>query len=186
MTGRNGSSTYSVPANQATYLGSIFVDGSAGQVSCHLSYGQSRKWGVWNAYNQRPICLKGGDGTATWTYNGTNARAARNDTNNKLTVFCGLQQMPIYCTNADFCDVATLGEADNAIGFNSSTVVSGRAGVFTNASAVTLSATLVSEAIQNTPLLGIMNVFALEQTNGATITFYGTERFFCLTAKWLG
>jgi len=49
---RNSSTTYSVGANLATYVGSILIDGSAGQVTCHTSYGQSRKWSVWNAYNR--------------------------------------------------------------------------------------------------------------------------------------
>lgn len=55
MTGRNSSNTYTIPANQATYLGSIFIDGTAGQITLHRSYGQSRKWAIWNAYNRVPI-----------------------------------------------------------------------------------------------------------------------------------
>ena len=44
MTGRNGSTTYTIAANRGTYLGSIFIDGTAGQCTCHVSFGQSRKW----------------------------------------------------------------------------------------------------------------------------------------------
>jgi hypothetical protein len=65
MSARNGTTTYSVGANLATYLGSIFIDGTAGQVTCHMSWGQSRKWGVWNAFNRQPLDLKTGDSTAS-------------------------------------------------------------------------------------------------------------------------
>jgi putative ABC transport system permease protein len=34
------------------------MDGTNGQVTCHRSFGQSRKWGLWNAYNRRPLYLK--------------------------------------------------------------------------------------------------------------------------------
>jgi hypothetical protein len=43
MTGRNGSTTYSIGANLATYVGSIFMDGSNGQVTCHRAWGQSQQ-----------------------------------------------------------------------------------------------------------------------------------------------
>src|SRR5208283_3530529 len=40
----NGGTTYaSIPAGQATYLGSLAIDSVAGQTSCYVSYGQSRK-----------------------------------------------------------------------------------------------------------------------------------------------
>src|SRR6185369_459996 len=38
-------------------------DSSAGQVTCHRAWGQSRKWGVWSAYNRQPLYLKAGDST---------------------------------------------------------------------------------------------------------------------------
>jgi hypothetical protein len=61
----NGATTYSaVPANRATYLGSLSIDSVAGQVSCLLAFGQSRKWGVWNAYNRKRVLLQAGDSTA--------------------------------------------------------------------------------------------------------------------------
>ncbi|HDA7274793.1 TPA: hypothetical protein O5T84_002923, partial [Staphylococcus aureus] len=70
MSARNGSTTYNVGANLATYLGSILIDGSAGQLTCHTAFGQSRKWGVWNAYNQQQIFLIAG-ATGDYTSNTT-------------------------------------------------------------------------------------------------------------------
>jgi hypothetical protein len=40
MTARNGATTYSVDARKATYVGSMFMDGSAGQVTCHRNWGR--------------------------------------------------------------------------------------------------------------------------------------------------
>jgi len=53
----DGTTTTTVSANQATYVGTMYVDGTNGQVSCLSSYGQNRKWGIWNAYNRVPIML---------------------------------------------------------------------------------------------------------------------------------
>jgi hypothetical protein len=92
MTARNGATTYAVNANQRIYVGSLFIDGTNGQVSCHRTYGPSRKWGIWNVYNRVPIILQAGDSTASWTYNTNAWRASNNDANNSLTVFTGLAE----------------------------------------------------------------------------------------------
>jgi hypothetical protein len=68
---RDGATTHNIGANLATYLGWIYIDATAGQVTCHRSYGQSRKWGIWNAFNRRRLYLKAGDSTATWVVAGT-------------------------------------------------------------------------------------------------------------------
>src|SRR6185437_6820885 len=65
--GYNGLSSFTIPASQCTYVGSVSIDTTAGQVSAFRSYGQNRKFGVWNAYNRQPILLKAGDSTTSWT-----------------------------------------------------------------------------------------------------------------------
>jgi hypothetical protein len=95
MTARNGSTTYTVGANLGTYLGSIFIDGTAGQITCHNTYRQSAKWGIWNAYNRVPIILKAGDTTAGWTIGGGGSgafRALNGLAANSLTTFSGLPE----------------------------------------------------------------------------------------------
>jgi len=47
--------------NQGIYLGSIYMDTTPGQVSGHRTYGQARKWGIFNAYNRVPVFLQAGD-----------------------------------------------------------------------------------------------------------------------------
>lgn len=125
ITGRNGSTTYTIGANLATYLGSLFIDGSNGQVSCLVAYGQSRKWGVWNAYNRVPVYLKAGDGTASWTYTTAAYRQSNNAAANKLTLFSGLAE-DVY----DLLFSASVSNTSSGvpfrvgIGYNSTTVPS--------------------------------------------------------------
>src|SRR6185437_9645268 len=73
-----GTTTATVAANQATYVGTIYMDHTGGQVTCHRAYGQNRKWGIWNAYNRVPVYLKCGDPTASWTYTTATIRASNN------------------------------------------------------------------------------------------------------------
>lgn len=92
ISAKNGLSTFTVPANQGTYVGSLQIDAAAGLVTCNASYGQSRKWGVWNAYNRKPITLRAGDGTASWTYGTNTWRASNGASANSLTIFAGLPE----------------------------------------------------------------------------------------------
>ena len=81
----NGTNTYTIPALQCTYVGSVAVDGTAGQVSAYRTWGQSRKFGVWNAYNRVAIVLNAGDSTASWSYSTNTFRPSNNATTNSLT-----------------------------------------------------------------------------------------------------
>lgn len=57
----NATTTVSVPANQATYLGTIGIDaGSSGSVSAYVNFGPSRVYNIWNRWNQRNITLRAG------------------------------------------------------------------------------------------------------------------------------
>ena len=62
MTARTGASTtVTTPQYEGSYLGTIRIDAAtAGQITAHNSYGPSRVYNVWNAYNQRNIILKAG------------------------------------------------------------------------------------------------------------------------------
>lgn len=198
MTGRNGSTTYTIGASLATYVGSLFIDGTAGQVTCHRGFGQSRKWGIWNAYNRQPIYLRAGDTTANWTYQTNTIRAANGSSNNSLTTFQGLAE-EIYdfeCVQkvaaGPVSSDATV-SGNNGIGFNSTTAMSGqrgRVGLTASSSedtGVVVEGTAVARLSQ-APSLGIDRVTALEtaeNTNG-TMTWYGGEDDMVLSAKWRG
>jgi hypothetical protein len=201
ITGRNGSTTYTIAANLATYLGSIFIDSSNGQVTCHRSTGQSRKWGIWNAYNRAPIQLIEVDPTANWTSNATFTwRQSRADAANVITTFVGL---PEELVTAEFCQRAfeeVLGSSQdtvqNGIGVNStsspsgmngysSTLDTGIAGNIGSGSNMLARHTL-------TPSVGINNLNALEQVtvtasgNSVNCTMYGTSANYRFSAAWRG
>jgi hypothetical protein len=176
---------------EGCYLGSIFMDGTNGQITCHVSYGQSRKWGVWNAYNRKRLYLKAGDATNSWPYNTATIRASNNSSANSLTIFAGLAE-EYY--ELDFVQkgVTTSGNGVvmlAGIGFNSTTVMSGRAGTVGHSDADAsqrVDGMMVAGFLQ-VPSLGIQVVTALETGNGtATSTFHGDEDNMVLSAKWWG
>jgi len=99
MTARNGSNTYSVAANQATYVGTLFIDGTQGQVSCFTTAGQSRKWGIWNAYNRQQINILVADPNSVWSGTSSTWIASHSNTNNVAATVIGLAEESI---SADF------------------------------------------------------------------------------------
>lgn len=192
ITGRNGASTYTIAANHATYLGSIFMDGTNGQLTCHRAWGASRKWGIWNAYNRQPLYLKAGDSTASWTYNSATVRAANGASTNSLTVFTGLAEEWFDLRNHMNAEtaVATANthEFRCGIGWNSTTAFSGRAGFVklnTTADASIIAGNSVGSFIQ-VPALGINVVTALEAASTEALTIYGGEDDMVLSAMWRG
>ena len=194
MTGRNGSTTYSIGANLATYVGSIFMDGTNAQLTCHRAWGASRKWGVWNAYNRQPLYLQAGDATASWTYNTATIRASRDQATNSLTVFQGLPEEFYDLTfeqRVHSVSDTNLAIAQNGIGWNSTTATSGRTGTasFLAAGASAASGGNLVARYPQVPSLGINVVTALENALDAassSMTWFGTEAFMNLSAKWRG
>jgi len=199
ITGRNGATTYTISANLATYVGSIFMDGSNGQISCHRTFGQSRKWGVWNAYNRKPTAMLAGPSTANWSAPAASAiRAANNDSANSLTTFCGLAEELIEIESLRRAFTQTSPGTGNAcsvstgIGVNVTNAYSGSnglqsiAGTTGGAVSDSLDAVFISKHLLN-PTLGINTITACENTNtaGASQTFYGTEASFRLRASYL-
>ncbi len=188
----SASSTVSVAANQATYVGSIFMDGTNSQVSCHASYGQSRKWGLWNAYNRMPLFLQAGDGTASWSYTTASYRPSNNSTANSLSVFVGLAEEAV---KTDFIQrqtvIATSSAivAQSSVGWNSTTAASGTVGysdflVGAAANGINANVTTAANYIL-VPPIGVHVVTALEY-GAVTTTFYGTQTHMKLLAQWKG
>lgn len=198
MTVNNGATTYTVAANQGTYVGSVYVDATAGQVSCYVSWGGSRvtKWGVWNAYNQQRLVLQGGDSSTSWTYATNTWRESNGATADVLTTFTGLAQesVPILFQQEVKISATALTNAEIQIGvgYNSTSSPSGTLGDF----AATLSSSPVVNTVQAAqysapPSLGINNVTPLENvpaTSGVSVvqTFFGTQTKMTITAAWHG
>jgi hypothetical protein len=195
ITGRYGASTTTVSANQGTYVGSIFMDGTNGQVSCHRTFGQSRKWGVWNAYNRRPIMLLAGDATASWTSAPSSWRQSRADATNFAMAFSGLPEEPVEAIFKQYV-TATYGnntnEAQIGIGVNSTTVLSGGIGVVSATDNISGSFSVVANLVADhilLPSLGINQLNMLEQVPVGTTTaatYAGGSSKMRLNLKWQG
>ena len=188
---RNGATTYSVAAKSGAYVGSIFIDATAGQVTCHVDWGQARKWGIWNAYNRKQVFLKGGDNTASWTSATTSLAQSRGDANNYVHIFSGLAEESFDLRFSQLAQSAvgvSTADAQIAIGYNSTTVQFGRQGqqLITSAGNNTLRTNLIAE-YNAVPTIGVQKINALERSqNGATNnTYFGTEVFMLLSARYL-
>lgn len=193
ISANNGSNTYTIPANEATYVGSVLVDGTAGQVSDYRTWGQTRKWGVWNAYNRVPICLLAGDSTSSWNYETITWRPSNNNTANSLTAFTGLAEETFQntFTQRTLSEQGSGGVAgpSGAVGWNSTTVPSGT--TFLNEIAAGTGAeTLMTLTSVYTapPALGAQTVTSLEEsaTTTGTATFYGSQTNMVLQACYRG
>lgn len=186
-------STVSIPVNQATYVGSMQMDSTNSQVSCFLSYGQSRKWGIWNAYNRVPIIMQGGDGTASWLYNAATWRESNGGATNFISTFTGLPEELVqarFIQTLQLQDNNNTSKANIGIGYNSTTVPSGRVGVSENGFAVVGGFTTQNDAVAEytaPPLIGINNINALENGNSsAAATFFGATASMLLTTNYRG
>jgi hypothetical protein len=196
ITARNGSTTYTIAAKCGIYVGSLFMDASAGQITCHVSYGQNRKWGVWNAYNRREIYLKAGDATASWIpNNGSGVHAVNTTSNNSLTVFSGLPIENVEFQYSSSASATVTGSTTMTlqvgIGFNSTSAFSGKTANYTFSNATSSSSFTVNEPLNgarfvSTPWIGINTITALETSSGSNvnISVYGSEQHMLLSAKY--
>jgi hypothetical protein len=187
MTARYGATTVAVDARKGTFVGSMFIDGTNGQATCHVAIGQNRKWAISNAYWREPITLKSTDATATWTYDTNTYRQSNAATGNKVTIFSCL---PEESYSVDFRqNVTTLtsvsGGARIGIGVNATASASGFSGqADADGSAQIGTLTAFHDGV---PFIGINNINMLETVPAASsCTFAGTEAHCRMTARWRG
>jgi hypothetical protein len=177
MTAYNGATPYTVAAESGTYVGSILIDATAGQVTCHRAVGQSRKWGIWNAYNRKNIKMTESDPTPTWSYTTGTWRASHNDAANSCIAFCGLQEEEVQCTiSQKIAATAICG-----VGYGWTTVVYGLQG----ASSLANFSTVAGEYSPAAMLLGAIYVYSVEW-GGSGGTLYGGDGAHRLTVRYMG
>lgn len=197
MSARNGATTYTVTAQQGTYVGSIYIDGTAGQVTCHVDFGQARKWGVWNAYNRVPIILQCGTSTSAWTNTPSSWRQSFADALNYGMGFCGLAEEEIDAQFNQYVTLAAAGGGNTTIaqigiGVNVTNAPTGMSGTMTNVNNVTGTALTIGGILKSTgllpPKLGINQFNMIEQAvAGATNNNYqGTSANMLLKITWRG
>lgn len=183
ITLNNGATTFpNIAATQATYLGSVAIDSTNGQVSCFRSYGGGgggpiRKWGVWNYWNRVPIRMLGGSATVSWQYNLASYRQSNADANNAIMAFTGVAEETVEATFDQLTGInggGGNGGSQIAIGLNSTTVnalFSGLVNGMPNAESFGLHAEMVTA-----PLLGLNQLNTLEKApTGALSTYFGTS-----------
>lgn len=194
MTTRNGATTYTVAANQGLYVGSILIDSSvSGQVTCHVSYGQARRWNCWNAYNRVPIYIKEGDPTASWSYTTNAFRSANNDSNNSVSILVGLQEERVDIEYRSLVQASSILNNQStggqiAIALNGSRV--GTLGQFQFSQSTGGTVNTYNQPIVATHgdyLFGANQAVAQENGLGVTVaTWLGTENSMKLSAHWRG
>lgn len=186
MTGRNGAATYSIGANQGTYLGTIWTDATAGQITQHISYGQNRRPGPWNAYNRVTNILQAGDPGSAWAaYNTATIRAANGTAANGLTVLCGLAEEVVV---AAYSSQVLVGGSNRipviGVGYNSTTAISGRK------SQIGVAAAFLEDqhaSFEAAPFFGLGAFISLQAGDGsASTTWTNGSGFDELRAVWRG
>lgn len=119
--------------SQGTYLGTVQIDPTPGQITANFSYGLSRRFGVWNAYNQKRVCLRAGEpGHGNYVVGSPypNWIPLHSDAGNSLSILLGLAEEPIeikaWHTGYAHADVTNRqGYWAIAVGWNSTTTPSG-------------------------------------------------------------
>lgn len=208
ITLRNNTTTYSVALKCAIYVGTIYIDGTAGQVSCHASFGQNRKWGVWNAYGREPIRLVCGDSTGNWQCTSSTPRASNNTPSsyalssfnlgsgtacNGASVLCGLPEEAVTVTFQQDANCSTGSGSDGqfygGVGWNSITAFSGKPGSVGYNGAST-SALVINTAVgkySSLPFTGIAIAACCESLpQGVAATVYGTQTNMQMTVEYRG
>lgn len=182
MTGRYGATTVTVAAKGGTYVGSMLMDGTNGQVTAHVAAGTSRKYGIWNYYNRVPIILMVSDSTATWTYNSATVRQSRASATNTGAIFVGVQEEVIYVDFKQQLASSNAGSTEGScqIGYNSTTVASGFPAYIRYTSNTPDATTkLVVQSV-----IGVNNVNTLESAPVGTPTFNGTTSGHFMTIRY--
>lgn len=168
--GNSSGNTLSVPADEATYLGSMYATAN-GQTSlnlgCYLEPGGANNVaGLYNAYHQMRTPFCEGDSTSSWSYTTATWRAADNSTSNRITFLDGLGAAPIGGS------YSALVEADSTgIDIDSSTVTP----MLIATAPASLKSQIVGDYI-GPPMLGLHYLQAMELgTTSGLITGNGQQ-----------
>ena len=176
ITLRNGATTYTIAANRATYLGTIYTGASAGTIDFSLggigASGTAARIALWtgNPANRRVYRGTIADTTDTWSYATATVRAANASNTMRCTAISGEAEdyaRALYSIN--FIGDTTR-NASAGIGFNSTSAFTGWR-VSSTCNAIVLAQTQGGAAVQ---IFGVGFLQAVEIGAGAgTQTWYG-------------
>lgn len=172
-------STITLSANQGTYLGSFYTNGSTGQVDYVLSGsgsgGAAVNLGLWNYYNRVLTAASVTDNGVSYTYNSTTIREARGSSNNQVNFMIGVVESGVNSiNNISVTSGSGSGSVGNfGLGLNSTTLFTP---IFTACQAVGSTAFGCSWSLAGylTPSVGKNYIAALEQAGSTfTVTNFG-------------
>jgi hypothetical protein len=158
-----------VPANQATYLGTLYATAN-GQTAMQFapaaaSGGSNNVLGLWNAYNRVRALSKMRDSAAQWTLATTAWRAADNSNSNRITWVDGLGQS--FGEASYFCTTNAAAATDTYVGVSFNAVAAPGIAPFNGGG---VSTTRTSDALIAQGLNYAQAMERIDATN--TCTFY--------------
>jgi hypothetical protein len=203
-----GNAPIAVPALQGTYLGTFHSDQN-GMCTCNNATGQGEKWGIWNFYNRRDICLHIYDPNTQWIYSSNiGPQASNGNPNNSAVVMMGLPQeerlfgsmsqtITTSLPQINITGTETTTEVLIGFGFNTqtafqSTYASQQAANVTANGTTQLAIEFPGQLSLSQDLgsfIGPVTIYALEQvvsgSTGAEAIFWGSTRQM-VTLRWKG
>lgn len=187
MAARNGATTYTIAANQGTYLGTVWIDAAAQATTCQVSAGQNRTCGVWNMYNRAPMMMLEFDANS-WSHTNNGVYQAANATlANSITVISGVAE--------EMVDVNYQVQAQGAvnslitkvgIGAASATVLCGVQGFGNGQNAGTNTVLSLTAHCSQLPFIGAQAFIAIDFSSGSTSALTGGAGIMEMRAQWRG
>ncbi len=172
----NASITNGPAASRGTYVGTTRSNSSSQLdwiYGALASGGTAGFFGIWNAYNRKPVSSLSADSTDSWAYAAAAWRQANASAGMQTSYVCGLAEDIISATYTGFIFSTAANNGIVGIGINSTTSFSGVTGLVGG----TIS-TLSTVAIYNgVPGIGLNVIAAIEyaQLGSGSVTFYGDD-----------
>ena len=172
--------TATMAANQGTYLGSFYTNGSTGSVDFNFgaggSGGAAGSLGVWNYYNRVNVAGIVTDSGVSYTYGSATVRQARASTGNQISFMVGVQEDAALITYSDYCHTAVASNSNLqiGIGIDSTTAYSSPAQVIVSP-AVTAQSGSPTATINTSFVAGKHFVAALENADGTTTSTFDLQ-----------
>ena len=189
--GSSVGNTVTLPANQGTFVGTIYMNGGAATMTSSFIPAAAAGGGAaivpyCNAYNQVPVGLASRDSTTSWTYATATWRKADNNANNSITFVDALGTTYVQAAYQCSAGVASL-TAAMEIGLNlNSTSATPKTISYGVGSVATLADTYKTGIAEEmfAPALGVNTITAMENSpNTTSITFNPVSGTQVLVAK---
>ena len=185
--GKNSSTTISnIPAYRCTLVGSIMIDGVAGQVTYTRLIGQSRKWGGANVYNQIEISMQVTDPQSSWEYSSSTVRPSKGNANNSMMI---VQSVPLNQPLIEFSQTITgsinTHSAQIGVGWNQTSSFTSLTGLNEVSNGIAYPYYMGQRGfITPSPFIGAGIATAIESSPFGNAYFRGTATFMLLMGRF--